>query len=75
MYFKSQSICISYNIHSFPIPQIKVSPKHEGLIYGGFEVEDMIGHCQVVFQSEGLQHDAIPHWESKPQLIVFCWRQ
>lgn len=36
-------------------------PKHKGLIYGGFEVEDMIGHCQVVFQSEWLQHDAISH--------------
>lgn len=34
-------------------------------------MEDMIGHCQVVFQSEGLQHNAVPHWEGKPQLIIF----
>lgn len=53
-------ICMPFHSHKSD------SPKHKGLVYGRFEVEDVIGHCQVVFQSEGLQHDAIPHWEGKP---------
>lgn len=72
MYSQSLPLGIYHKNHAYPSLAYEDLPKHKGLIYGGFEVEDMIGHCQVVFQSEGLQHNAVPHWEGKPQLIIFC---
>lgn len=32
----------------------------------------MVGHCQVVLQSEGLQHDPVSYRERQAQLVILC---
>lgn len=39
-------------------------PHHEGFVHRVSQLEGVVTDCQVVLQSERLQHDAIPYWES-----------
>lgn len=47
-----------------------IRPHHERLINRIAKLEDMIADSQVVFQSEGIQHHTIAHWESQAQVIA-----
>lgn len=47
-----------------------ILPPHERLVHRRSQVEDVIADGQVVLQPEGLQDDAVPHWEGQPQLLV-----
>lgn len=36
----------------------------------GSQVEDVVAHCQVVLQAEGLKHYPVSYWEGQSQFVI-----